>query len=112
VQVHAEPLLIGELLKNLIGNALLYAGKGSEVTVRVIAAGSAAVLEVEDDGPGIPKDKRETVRRRFERGDRNKTSGTGLGLPIVEDIARLHGATMVLADGRGERGLNVRIEFQ
>lgn len=109
--VEAEPLLVGELLKNLIGNALLYAGNGAEVTVRVRLDGRRAVLEVEDDGPGIPPEKHASVLKRFERGDRKDKSGTGLGLPIVEEIARLHGAGMTLAEGREARGLKVEIGF-
>ncbi|SMF37437.1 two-component system, OmpR family, sensor histidine kinase TctE [Xaviernesmea oryzae] len=111
VAVSAEPLLIGELLKNLIGNALLYAGNGAEVTVRVTKDGGIAVLEVEDDGPGIPPERRASVLKRFERGDRTDKSGTGLGLPIVEEIVRLHGATLTLVDGREGGGLKVEIRL-
>jgi two-component system sensor histidine kinase TctE len=110
-QVMAEPLLVGELLKNLIGNALLYAGTGAEVTVRVLRRDDAAVLEVEDDGPGIPAEKRAAVLSRFERGGRTDASGTGLGLPIVEEIARLHGARLTLGEGQTGRGLKVQIAF-
>jgi two-component system, OmpR family, sensor histidine kinase TctE len=114
ILVMVEPLLIGEMLKNLLGNALLYAGKGSEVTVRVERGDGAACLEIEDDGPGIPAERRAIVLRRFERGAAEKpatASGTGLGLPIVEEITRLHGATMELADGRAGKGLKVVIRF-
>ena len=111
VFISAEPLLIGELLKNLIGNALLYAGNGAEVTARVRPDGGNAVLEIEDDGPGIPVEKRGSVLKRFERGDRADKSGSGLGLPIVDEIARLHGAKMNLADGRAGTGLKVEIRF-
>ena len=109
VVVFAEPLLIGELLKNLIGNALLYAGAGAEVTVRVNQKGDMAVLEVEDNGPGIPPDKQTQVLKRFERGGMTEKSGTGLGLPIVEEIARLHGAALSLTQGREGRGLKVQV---
>ncbi|WP_145639272.1 sensor histidine kinase [Neorhizobium alkalisoli] len=111
VRVSVEPLLIGELMKNLIGNALLYAGTGSEVTVRVQMVEGAPLLEVEDNGPGIPAEKREQVLKRFERGGRNDQTGAGLGLPIVEEIARLHGASMSLTEGEGSRGLKVLIRF-
>ncbi len=111
VQVMAEPLLLGELLKNLIANALLYAGSGAEVTVRILRPGDAAVLEVEDDGPGIPAEKRAAVLARFERGGRADASGTGLGLPIVEEIARLHGARLALLEGNAGRGLKVQVAF-
>ncbi|RWX76555.1 sensor histidine kinase [Neorhizobium lilium] len=109
--VMAEPLLIGELLKNLIGNALLYAGRGAEVTVRVFRQEEEALLEVEDDGPGIPTEKRASVLARFERGGRTDASGTGLGLPIVEEIARLHGARLSLGERSAGRGLKVQLFF-
>ncbi|MND55532.1 Sensor protein QseC [compost metagenome] len=108
-----EPILIGELVKNLVSNALLYAGAGAEVTVRVAGQQGGACVEVEDNGPGIPPDRRETVLRRFERGDVSGQGrpGTGLGLPIVEEIARLHSASLSLEDGAGGKGLKVRVVF-
>jgi two-component system sensor histidine kinase TctE len=111
LSVLAEPLLVVELLKNLINNALLYAGSGAEITVRVRSDDQSAVLEVEDDGPGIAPDKRAAVLRRFERGGRSDLSGTGLGLPIVEEIARLHGAAVTLSEGSGGKGLKVTVAF-
>ncbi|MCG5476929.1 MAG: HAMP domain-containing histidine kinase, partial [Sinorhizobium fredii] len=108
--IRAEPLLVGELLKNLIGNALLYAGRGAEVTVRVSGPEDAVALEVEDNGPGIRPELREAVLKRFRRGG-NKAPGTGLGLPIVEEIAALYGGTMRLEDGEGGRGLKVVVTF-
>src|SRR5690606_22071659 len=111
VGIAAEPLLLGELLKNLITNGLLYAGRGAEMTVRVTREGGRAILEVEDNGPGIPPDRRDAVMRRFDRGVRADDSGSGLGLPIVEEIASLHGAAMELLEGENGRGLRVRIGF-
>ncbi|ACP23506.1 two component sensor kinase (plasmid) [Sinorhizobium fredii NGR234] len=108
--IRAEPLLVGELLKNLIGNALLYAGRGAEVTVRVSALDEGVALEVEDNGPGIRPELREAVLKRFRRGG-NEAPGTGLGLPIVEEIAALYGGTMRLEDGEGGRGLRVAVTF-
>lgn len=108
--VRAEPLLVGEMLKNLIGNALLYAGRGAEVTTRVSEKEGIVSLEVEDSGPGIRPELRESVLRRFERGA-SEAPGTGLGLPIVEEIAALYGARTSLTDGAGGRGLRVAILF-
>ncbi|PDT49651.1 sensor histidine kinase [Sinorhizobium fredii] len=108
--IRAEPLLVGELLKNLIGNALLYAGRGAEVTVRVSGPEDAVALEVEDNGPGIRPELREAVMKRFRRGG-NEAPGTGLGLPIVEEIAALYGGAMRLEDGEGNRGLKVVVTF-
>ncbi|ASY59505.1 sensor histidine kinase [Sinorhizobium sp. CCBAU 05631] len=108
--IRAEPLLVGELLKNLIGNALLYAGRGAEVTVRVSRSDDEIALEVVDNGPGIRPELREAVLKRFRRGG-NAAPGTGLGLPIVEEIATLYAGTMRLEDGEGGRGLKVVVTF-
>ncbi|KQY79084.1 histidine kinase [Ensifer sp. Root142] len=108
--VRAEPLLVGEMLKNLIGNTLLYAGRGAEVTTRVSEKEGVVSLEVEDSGPGIRPELRESVLRRFQRGA-SEAPGTGLGLPIVEEIAALYGARTSLTDGSGGRGLRVAILF-
>lgn len=108
--IRAEPLLVGELLKNLIGNALLYAGRGAEVTVRVESRDHSVLLEVEDNGPGIPPELREAALKRFRRGG-EEAPGTGLGLPIVEEIAALYGGTMRLEEGDGGRGLKVVASF-
>jgi two-component system sensor histidine kinase TctE len=109
--VQGEPLLLAEMMKNLVSNALLYAGKGAEVTVRIIRLDRDVILEVEDDGPGIAAEKRQEVLRRFDRGSRTDETGTGLGLPIVAEIAALHGAHLTLGDGSNGRGLKVSVKF-
>lgn len=93
-----EPLLLQEALHNLISNAVLHAGRGAEVTVRLIhAQGAEILIEVEDNGPGIPAPARQTVLSRFERGAAGTaTPGTGLGLPIVQEIAALFGGWLEL----------------
>lgn len=111
IRVAAEPLLLGELLGNLIDNAIAYAGKGAEVTVRVETTGGVTDLVVEDNGPGIAPEKRDMVRQRFARGEGNAAPGAGLGLAIVEEIASLFGARLFLEDGIGGRGLRVRVTF-
>lgn len=111
--VRAEPLLLRELLRNLVENALAYAGRGAEVTVRVRPGVDALWLEVEDDGPGIPPGRRAGLRQRFARAGGGE--GHGLGLSIVEEIAAVFGATVTLEDGAGRTpgrpGLRVRIRF-
>lgn len=109
--VTGEALLLGELVKNLVENAIAYAGRGAEVTVRVAASGEGGRLEVEDNGPGIPPEKRPKVMQRFVRGERERAFGTGLGLPIVEEIAGLYGAAVTLEDGAGGKGLKVSVLF-
>lgn len=109
--VQAEPLLLRELLGNLISNAIAYAGRGSEITVRVCKIDGRACLEVEDNGIGIPPEKRAIVRQRFARGEGNVAPGAGLGLAIVEEIATLFKAELVLEDGAGGQGLKASIRF-
>ncbi|WP_377298726.1 sensor histidine kinase N-terminal domain-containing protein [Rhizobium sp. SGZ-381] len=109
--MRGEPLLLAEMLKNLISNALLYAGRGAEVTVRVFSSDQTLVLEVEDNGPGISADNQARVMKRFERASGPEEHGSGLGLPIVEEIASLHSGSMALETGRDGRGLKVVLRF-
>ena len=95
-EIHVRPNAFSRLLDNVTGNALRYAK-----TVRVTAThtrGSLRVI-VDDDGPGIPADKREEVFKPFVRLDEARnldSSGTGLGLSIARDIARSHGGDITL----------------
>ena len=111
VSIMAEPLLLGELLGNLISNAIAYTGRGTEVTVRVLRDGEVACLEVEDNGPGISPEKRAVVRQRFARGEGNAAPGAGLGLAIVEEIAAFFNGRLSLEDGAGGRGLKATVRF-
>ena len=108
--IRAEPLLLGEALQNLISNALLHTGWGTVVTVRARREAGGAILEVEDDGPGVPAEARGAAISRFARG-RTQGPGTGLGLPVVEEIARLFGATLSLGHGQNGRGFCARLRF-
>ena len=110
--VRAEPLLIGELLRNLVGNAIAYAGTGAEVTVRISGAPDAVRPEVEDNGPGIAATRLDAVRQRFSRGTDTTTPGAGLGLPIVEEICELFNARLDLGPGDAGRGLKAVVRFE
>ncbi len=111
-RVDGDPLLLAELLKNLIDNALRYCPPQARITVRTRASEArSATLEVEDDGPGIAADQRERVLERFYRPPGTPGEGSGLGLAIVREIAERHGAVLTLADGAGGRGLRVRLDF-
>lgn len=106
VWLHGEPTLLNELLSNLMDNALAHTPVGGNVILRVT---EPAVLEVEDDGPGIPHEDRERVFERFYR--RNPSvAGSGLGLAIVGEICRAHLAHITLHDG-AQGGLKVRVSF-
>jgi len=98
--------LLHELLSNLVDNAMAHSPVGGNVVLRVTAP---AVLEVEDDGPGIPPEERERVFERFYRRNQ-QVAGSGLGLAIVGDICRAHLAHISLHDGV-QGGLKVRVSF-
>lgn len=96
--VRVKPNAFGRLLSNLIGNAVRYA---RHVEVRARVADHVLTLTVDDDGPGIPADKREEAFKPFVRLDNARNldeTGTGLGLAIARDIARAHGGDITLAD--------------
>lgn len=110
VVVRADAMLLTELLHNLIDNAIAHAGAGAEATVRVRRDAARAVVEVEDNGPGIAIDKLAEVRRRFVRIEGGKP-GAGLGLPVVEEIAALFGGSLRLAAGARDRGLLASVDL-
>ncbi|MCA3559960.1 MAG: two-component sensor histidine kinase [Aestuariivirga sp.] len=96
--VRVKPNAFGRLLANLIGNAVRYA---RTVKVTATVANHMLTLLVDDDGPGIPPDKRADAFRPFVRLDNARNldeTGTGLGLAIALDIARAHGGELSLAD--------------
>ena len=86
------PLMLREMLGNLIDNALRYTPAGGTVTVRMLPAGSDVVLEVEDTGPGIAETERTRVFDRFYRVLGTNVEGSGLGLAIVREIVDQHEA--------------------
>jgi two-component system, OmpR family, sensor histidine kinase TctE len=88
--LRGNPLLIREALGNLLDNAMRYAKHGATVTLRARAEGDLAVLEVEDNGPGITEAERLQVFQRFVRAT-DVPGGVGLGLAIVREIAQRHG---------------------
>jgi two-component system sensor histidine kinase TctE len=104
VMVRADAIMVGELLHNLIDNAIKYAGAEANVTVRVFSGNKKAVLEVEDSGPGISPEAHENIRKRFHRG-RADQPGSGLGIAIVDEIAALYDGKLTLRSGKGDRGL-------
>lgn len=109
-EVALRPLGMRRALDNLVGNALRYAGRAR---VSVLVTPKAVVFCVEDDGAGIPADQREDAVRPFTRLDpaRNQDRGTGvgLGLAIVEDIARAHGGVLRLGESEDMGGLKAEI---
>jgi two-component system sensor histidine kinase TctE len=106
-----EPLLLRELAANLLDNALAYTQAGGSVTLRTAVRNGESVLEVEDDGPGIPEGEREKVFERFYRVAATGGEGCGLGLSIVSEIAGRHNARVDLGQPSGGRGTLIRAIF-
>ena len=95
--VHVRPAAFARLLGNLVGNGFRY---GENVRVHARREGGQLVIDVDDDGPGIPQALREDVFRPFFRLDEARNmdeSGNGLGLAIARDVARSHGGDVTLA---------------
>jgi len=106
-----EPLLLRELVANLLDNALAYTQAGGRVTVRTGVRSGESMLEVEDNGPGIPEAEREKVFERFYRVPATGGEGCGLGLSIVSEIAGRHNARVDLASPQGGPGTLIRVVF-
>lgn len=110
VMVDANPLLIREAVANVIDNAIRYAGRGAEVTVRVGVADGRAVVDVEDSGPGIPPEHHQAAFERFFRAT-HEGNGCGLGLAIVKEIVERHDGRVEL-HSRLPHGLRVHIALR
>jgi signal transduction histidine kinase len=98
--VEAPPLVaevdapkVERIVENLLANAAKYTPEGTPVWVRVAAEGEGVLLTVEDGGPGVPEESRETIFRPFEQGEDapRHAPGTGIGLSLVARFAELHG---------------------
>ncbi|MEB8388566.1 HAMP domain-containing sensor histidine kinase [Rhodobacteraceae bacterium KMM 6894] len=110
VQISGDPALLGQLLSNLIENAIRHCPEGATLQVTLESGPQGPVLCVSDDGPGIPAAERDKVFRRFYRIEQSRTTeGHGLGLPLVKAICTLHGATVQLIDNAP--GLRVCVTF-
>lgn len=113
VMAMGQPTLSAELIGNLLDNAIRYNRPGGTVSIRLLNGTDGPLVEIDDDGPGIPEQEREKVWDRFYRVQgQTKVSGTGLGLPIARALAERMGATIELADGRSGRGLSVVVRFR
>ena len=104
-----DALLVGELAANLVDNAARYGGKN--VTVATRREADRSVLEVSDDGSGIPHGARMHIFERFHRLHNESTEGSGLGLAIVSEIAQRHGAKVDVRDAAGGKGTSVTVSF-
>ncbi|MBV8619624.1 MAG: sensor histidine kinase [Curvibacter sp.] len=110
-EVQGSPRLLHELVANLIDNALRYTPPGGVVTARLLREPQKVLLQIDDNGPGIPASERERVFERFHRLNNQQSDGCGLGLAIVREIAESCGAVVELGEPPQGRGLRVTVHF-
>jgi signal transduction histidine kinase len=110
VWIEGDAELLTQMTVNLVENALRHTPQGCTVRLSVGEAAGEPVLTVSDDGPGVPDAERSRLFDRFYRLERSRsTSGSGLGLALVQAVARLHRGEASLADGKP--GLEARVLF-
>lgn len=110
--IRADPQALKQILLNLMSNAIKFTSAGGEVKLTLEQdAGGTARFTVEDNGIGIPADDIPRLMKRFEQathGYTRRSGGTGLGLPLVDSLVRLHGGRMEIAS---EPGVGTRVGF-
>jgi len=115
VLITGDGSAIHQVVVNLLANARVHTPPGTSVEVRVRQSADKTVLQVEDSGPGIPRDARKKLFERFARGDssRARSSGsTGLGLSVVDTIVRAHGGSVGLTSKPGKTVFTVTLPVQ
>jgi two-component system sensor histidine kinase TctE len=110
-EVQGDANSLTEMLNNLIDNAIRYTPDGGHITVGVKSTQQGTELSVEDNGPGIEPQHRERVFERFYRILGSGQSGSGLGLSIVAEVAKRHGAELKLDTGSNGTGTKISLRF-
>lgn len=111
--MRGSPDLIRSAVENVVRNAVKYTGENTEVSIRVLGVKHAAIIEVADEGPGVPAEALDHMFQPFYRVDEARdrsTGGVGLGLAIARQIVALHGGSIHAAN-RDDAGLQVRISL-
>lgn len=107
--VRGHEAALAALLRNLIENAMRHVPTGGQVQLSLGQTAEVTSIDVSDDGPGIPPERRAAVFARFHREATGRGEGYGLGLSIVQRAAELHGARIDLLDSPFGRGLRVHV---
>lgn len=108
-KIYGNPTALDILIRNLVDNAIRYCKENGHVLVRLSQKDNNLVLEVTDNGPGIPPELQTRVFERFFRVLGNKSTGSGLGLAIVQQICELHGGKVILDSPKTGTGLIIRV---
>jgi two-component system OmpR family sensor kinase len=113
LSVRGEPVMLAAIIRNLLDNALRFTPRGGTIDIGVYRQDGAAILQVEDTGPGIASTDMNRLFEPFFRGSRPEGEGTGLGLSIVKRIADNLGGGIALENiaGAGRSGLRVTVRL-
>ncbi|MEX3006840.1 sensor histidine kinase [Hoeflea sp. TYP-13] len=111
LRMRGDDVLVREMLRNVVDNAMRHGGRPIEITVRTRDAGAGVLLEIEDDGIGIDPANKQSVMGRFRRGSDAQAQGSGLGLAIANEIAELFGGRLELRAPSNGGGLIVHMKF-
>jgi two-component system sensor histidine kinase QseC len=113
--LQGDRFALATLLLNLLSNANKYTPDNGQINVSTRASGAQVILTIEDSGPGIPEQQRETIFDRFYRvgGDRHQSGvpGCGLGLAIVKHIVEAHDASISVSNSRFATGAAFQVSF-
>lgn len=112
ISIFGEDMRLYDLIYNLLDNAIKYTPDEGRVTASVYQTGDSVCLLVEDDGVGIPEDEQQFIFDRFYRGIDANGFGTGVGLSIVKDIAKLHGASIEIESRGKKNGTKIYVYFK
>ncbi len=111
VIIEGNAIALGILIRNLVDNAIRYTPNNGKVKIYITTTSNHVNLRVTDNGPGIPPELRGRVFERFYRVLGNQSTGSGLGMAIVQQIALLHKAKVKLATPKNGKGLEVKVMF-
>jgi two-component system sensor histidine kinase KdpD len=111
--ISVQGALIEQTLVNILDNAAAFSGPGAAIRVAAYRSGDASIIDIDDEGPGVPEEDRTRIFEMFftaREGDRRR-HGAGLGLAICRSIVTAHGGTIAALPRDGEQGTRIRIEL-
>jgi two-component system, OmpR family, sensor kinase len=107
--IKGEPVMLATMIRNLLDNAVRYTPRGGRVDIGVYRDAGAAVVQIEDTGPGIPPGEMDRIFEPFFRGSQPGEDGTGLGLSIVKRIVDRSGGAIIVENISGLSGTGLRV---
>lgn len=109
--LHVHPALIEQAIYNVLENAIKFSPEDGVIHIDCLSEGDKLVIEIEDQGPGIPVQERQKVFEMFHSADRgdHRVAGTGLGLAICKGMIGAHGGSVIALDARQGSGCRIRL---